>query len=430
MILVYTEKNTPRLNYILKHIFTKMLLVDVRTTNDPEEFIAFIGPKINYSKGQLNGEFFIRAHDLLFEQGISDVEVVVQEWDDVPCFFSTSERSHVPFDVFAASFYLLSRYEEYLPHVKDQHGRYPAEESLAYKHKFLELPVVDIWVDKLKLFLEAHYPSFQFKERIYQAFPIVDVPVLYNYRKKGIIRTIASTLLDLAYFNLKDVFERFQVLLGVKKDPFDNFDALIQLHKKNNIHAIYFFLMGDYSTYDKNISINNPSFRRLVKSVADYSIVSLMASYEAFDNVEMLKMERKRLINFINRPVKRVRWRFNRLNIPESYRMMTNAEFNEDYTMGYSGYPGFRAGTCSPFNFYDISFEEQLPVKVLPFCASHVLMQNAANFQHVKRKLLALEDSVRSVNGTFTVVFSNEVLNPQTRNELWKLYAEMFSNKN
>lgn len=406
-----------------------MLLVDYRTTEDAEEFVAFIGPKINYSKSPLNGEFFIRAHDLLFEQGISDVEVVIQDWIDVPCFFSTSEKSHLPFDIFAASFYLLSRYEEYLPHVKDEHGRYPAEESLAYKHKFLELPVVDLWIGKLKHILETYYPSYQFKKKEFKSIPVIDVPVLYNYRKKGIIRTIASTILDLAYFNLKDVFERFQVLLGLKRDPFDNFDELIRLHKENDIDAIYFFLMGDYSAYDKNISVNNPSFRGLVKSVADYSIVSLMASYEAFDNVELLKKERKRLIDFVNRPVKKARWRFNRLNIPESYRTMTTAEFNEDYTMGYSAHVGFRAGTCTPFNFYDISFEEQLPIKVVPFCASYILIQNAVNFQQIKRKLMSLQESVKKVEGTFVVIFSNEVLNFETRKQLWELYREMFSEK-
>ena len=40
------------------------------------------------------------------------------------------------FDVFSASFYLVSRYEEYLPYVKDMYERFQAENSLAYKHNF------------------------------------------------------------------------------------------------------------------------------------------------------------------------------------------------------------------------------------------------------------------------------------------------------
>lgn len=75
-------------------------------------------------------------HDLLLEQGINDVEIYIQDWDEIPCFFPTSKNCFLPFDVFAASFYLLSRYEEYLPHLKDEHGRYPASESLAFKNGF------------------------------------------------------------------------------------------------------------------------------------------------------------------------------------------------------------------------------------------------------------------------------------------------------
>ena len=46
---------------------------------------------------------------------------------------------------FAASFYLISRYEEYLPHEKDMYGRYAHENSLAYKERFLQLPLINIW---------------------------------------------------------------------------------------------------------------------------------------------------------------------------------------------------------------------------------------------------------------------------------------------
>ncbi len=50
-------------------------------------------------------------------------------------FFETS--GDFPFDIFAASFYLLSRYEEYLPHEKDMYGRYAHTNSLAFREHFL-----------------------------------------------------------------------------------------------------------------------------------------------------------------------------------------------------------------------------------------------------------------------------------------------------
>ena len=150
MILVYTHKITPRVRYIFKHIFTRILLTPVSFTSKVEEFVAHNGPKISYTKVPLGKEFFIRSNELLFEQGVNDLEINISKWDETPCFFNTGSNSSIPFDIFAASFYLISRYEEYLPHVRDVHERFTAEQSLAYKFRFLEKPVVDIWALKLK----------------------------------------------------------------------------------------------------------------------------------------------------------------------------------------------------------------------------------------------------------------------------------------
>ncbi len=407
----------------MRHIFTKMLGVEINITTKVEDFIAHNGPKITYTKQPLQNEFFVKSHELLFEQGISDVEINIHKWEEVPCFFPTTEKCAIPYDIFAASFYLISRYEEYLPHVKDEHGRFPVEESLAFQHNFLEIPVIDIWVKKMRIALQRRFPEMVFPKKTYQPISVMDIGVAYAYLKKGFMRTVGGTLLDLFHFKLRRLVERYLVLLRFKKDPLDFFDAVTALHKRYKIPAIFFFLMADYSTYDKNISVINPTFRSLVKSVADYSIVSLMASYEGFNEIATLKKERKRLISFINRPVKRVRQRFNRLNIPDTYRLMVDAGFNEDYTMGYTGEIGFRAGTCSSFYFYDISFEEQIPIQVNPFCIQYTALYKFKSLAKAQEKIEEISKHVQDVKGNFIVVFSNEVLNLNERNAWKELYV-------
>ncbi|QLE00569.1 hypothetical protein HX109_02950 [Galbibacter sp. BG1] len=423
MLLVYTYKVTPRLTYIMRHIFTKMLGVEISITTKVEDFIAHNGPKITYTKQPLQNEFFVKSHELLFEQGISDVEINIHQWEGTPSFFPTTDKCAIPFDVFAASFYLLSRYEEYLPHVKDEHGRFPVEESLGFQSGFLEIPVVDIWVKKLRIAIQRRFPDLEFPKKKYQQTSIMDIGVAYAYLKKGFMRTMGGTIIDLAHLRIRKLLERYLVLLRFKKDPLDFYDAVTALHKRYKVPTIFFFLMADYSTYDKNISVINPKFRSLVKSVADYSIVSLMASYKSLNDLASLKKERKRLIGFINRPVKRVRQRFNRLNIPDTYRMMVDAGFNEDYTMGYTRELGFRAGTCSPFYFYDISFEEQIPIQVNSFCVQYTALYKYKSLKKAQEKIEELSAQVREVRGSFNVVFSNEVLNGNDRNAWKELYV-------
>ena len=165
MLLVYTHKITPRLTYTFKHICKRILGIEVSFTSKVEDFIAHNSLKMSYAKQPLSNELFIRSNDLLFEQGLSDLDIHVQKWDNTKGFFATGERSDLPFDIFAASFYLLSRYEEYLPHVNDAYGRFMAKDSLAYNNKFLNQPVVDIWAYKLKDVLKKRFPGFVFPER-------------------------------------------------------------------------------------------------------------------------------------------------------------------------------------------------------------------------------------------------------------------------
>ena len=80
---------SPRLKYIFKQIFERILKIDITLTSVIEEFIAHNGPKINYSKTPFSDEFFIRSHELLFEQGINDLEIIMGEWEELPCFFLT-----------------------------------------------------------------------------------------------------------------------------------------------------------------------------------------------------------------------------------------------------------------------------------------------------------------------------------------------------
>ena len=74
-------------------------------------------------------------------------------------------NSTFPFDIFGASFFMLSRYEEYLPHIKDEYGRFEAKESLAFKYGFLEIPIVDKWVQILKIEILKKYPSVNFPKK-------------------------------------------------------------------------------------------------------------------------------------------------------------------------------------------------------------------------------------------------------------------------
>ncbi|MFY0713878.1 polysaccharide deacetylase family protein [Seonamhaeicola sp. NFXS20] len=424
MLLVYTHKITPRVKYVFKHICTRILGIEVSFTTAIEKLIAHDSLKMSYTKQQLGNEFFVRSHDIMFEQGLSDVEVNVQDWGSTKCFFFIGEKGAIPFDIFAASFYLLSRYEEYLPHVKDEFGRFTATESLGYKYGFLHQPVVDIWAYKFKEALQNQFPDFKFPTRTYSVRPIIDVPSAYNYKLKGIIRTIGGTVKDLFKFRLRSLYLRYAVLLGFKHDPYDTFKYIINRQKLCKNKFLFFFLIGDYSTYDKGINASKKSFISLIKHVADYCNVGLKVSYFAIDDVTILKKEKNRMEDILNTPLQASRQSFSRLNLPESYRNLIDLEIKEDYTMGYVNYIGFRAGSCTPFLFYDLDYEVQTPLMIYPYHLLDYALLNNKSLLDKKKVLKEIINEVKQVNGEFVPVFHNYTF---TDIDQWKGYKELFN---
>lgn len=428
MILVYTHKVTPRVRYIFKHIFSRILLSDVDFTTKVEEFVAYNGPKLSYTKVALGKEFFIRSHDLLFEQGVSDVEINIQQWDDSPCFFNAGSKSSIPFDVFAASFYLISRYEEYLPHVKDVHSRFTSEQSLAFKYRFLEKPLVDIWAYKLKSALEEKFPAFIFKEREYRYISTLDIDNAFAYKHKSLVRTSAGFLKDFFNLRLKSFWDRFTVLTNFKKDPYHTFDKILQLSKEFKVETVLFFLVGDYTTYDTNVSASKNKFRLLIKHVFDYVKIGMHPSYFTLGNPDMLKKEKLRLEGIINSPIKKSRQHFLRLSLPDTYQHLLDLEVEEDYTMGYAEQVGFRASTCTPFYFYDLDFEIQTPLKVYPFALMDTTLNDYMELtpKQSLEKITALKKEVEEVKGTFITLFHNESLSGYLRWRGWqRVYESM-----
>ena len=426
MLLIYTPTINTRLTYVFKQFFTRILLIDIEFTTQVNDFVAHSGAKMTYAKQPLGTEFFVQSTGLLFEQGVNDIEIKVSDWEETKCFFKVNEKSAVPFDVFAASFYLLSRYEEYLPHVKDKHERFPAEESLAYNNGFLDKPVIDIWANKLLVLLLERFPEFEVKNKEFQFISTIDVDCAFAYKHKGFIRNLGGFIKDVTTFHFRNFWNRLLVLLKFRTDPFNTFEWLLKMKKRHQIDMIFFFLVSEYTTFDKNISANNSHFQSLIKGIADYVPVGLHPSYFTMKNEQKLKKEKRKLERIINTPVTKTRQHFLRVDLPETYQNLVDLEIFEDYSMGYAQQYGFRASTCTPFYFYDMEFEIQTPLKLIPFAVMDVTLKDYLQYSNRKTlaTILALADEVKKVNGTFVTLMHNETFDKFGRFKNWQLMYE------
>ncbi len=429
MILVYVDKITNRIRYIFNLYFKELLNTDIQLTISKDEYRQFAGVKFIYGKQPGEGDLFFGSVNLLFDRGISNIDLTFLEYQKQPAFFPVYYKESVlPFDPFAAGFYLVSRYEEYLPYRKDEHGRFNANESLAYQRNFLHKPLINIWAHAIGKILSQRFPEFTLQLGQYSFIPTIDIDAAWAFKQKGFLRTTGSYLNALVNFHFSSLMHRTKVLLGMQKDPFDTYDSLLQLQKKYDLNPIYFILFAEYGLNDKNIPTENRAFQKLIKSLADYAEVGIHPSYNSNLYNKKLKDEIEGLSKVLRREVTKSRQHFLKLQLPNTYRNLINLDITDDYTMGFAAQPGFRASICSPFNFYDLDMDAETKLRVHPFALMDGTLKDYLNIepQQAMQYISPLIHEVKAVNGTFISLWHNESLGDEGRWTGWyDVYEKM-----
>ena len=230
MLLLYSAHITPRLRYIVEFFSKELFDEPVRITSDIAEFQHSLLPRLNYSDTELaETDFFIRSTSLLFETGIRAQDTECFELNYHKAFFQT--EGDLPFDIFAASFYLMSRYEEYLPYEKDEYGRFAHTGSLAFKEGFLHVPLVNTWLQEFKKALLKKYPGLVFRYASFKFIPTYDIDIAWSYLHKGFKRNMGGLVRALVKGQWASIRKRIRVWRRVEKDPFDAYEWLDSLHR-------------------------------------------------------------------------------------------------------------------------------------------------------------------------------------------------------
>ena len=430
-LLVFVPKKTSRIRFVFRLVFKELLKIKCTLTSDLDEFLSADAAKIVYADKAYSDDIFFKSTELLFQRGIENIDVDHIDYEDNIALFPVYDKnSSLPFDVFSAIFYLVSRYEEYQPYVPDRHGRFTAHLSLSAELNILDKPMVNIWSIMVKNIILAKYADFRFPKRNYRFRPTYDIDSAYAYSQKGLVRSVGGYIKSVQEISWSDIVQRSRVLFSGFKDPFDTFDLQIEYQRKYNLKPIYFFLFGHYGQFDKNVNTRNRIFRFLIKKVGDYAQIGVHPSYYTNEHPELLREEIKKLEGVVNKDITQSRQHFLRLNLPVTYRNLIEEDITDDYSMGYAALPGFRAGICSPFNFYDLDIEVETKLRVHPFMVMDGTLKDYMDLTPADavEQIRKLIDEVKKVDGTFTSLWHNESLSDEKRWEGWrKVYEELLA---
>ena len=379
-------------------------------TTDSLGFELSQGAKINYSENKYDDSINIRPHTILFDHGIRDYHLQVGAHERFRKIFFRNTNELIPFDLPGAAFWLLSRYEEYLPYKADVQNRFHHRSSIAYQYDFLHYPLVNHWLEEFRKILAEQFPQLEFRKREYNFVSSIDVDNAYKYKFKGFVRTMAGVLTDKTFAEIKD---RFSIILGKKRDPFDCDDYLIDVHRRLEVWCICFFLLGDYGPNDKNHSASDLRFQKLIKHVADYAVVGIHPSYGSINNLRQLKVEVSRLSNIVHRTIIRSRQHFAMLKFPHTYQDLLQAGITNDYSMGFTNRNGFRASYCYPYKWYNLDLEAASSLSIHPYCITDNALLTASQAEGVPFMDLArpFVEEVKKYGGEMVSIFHNDNFN-------------------
>ncbi len=426
-MILYCSHTTPRLQYIVDFCSKELFDEPIRVTSDKTEFAAATGPRLNYSTLSIEGAFTIQPAALLFDIGIAPQSITCFQVNGRKAFFPS--EGDFPFDVFAATFYLLSRYEEYLPHEKDSYGRFAHTNSLAWREGFLDIPLVNYWLLDLRNALTRKYPELNFRYPVFKYIPTYDIDAAYAFLYKGWWRNLGGALRSLIKGQWRNLNQRLAVLQGHMQDPFDPYEWLDSLHLYCRLKPYYFFLVAARNKgVDKNLPASSPGFQELIQYHAVGYRLGIHPSWASGDHEELLREELEWLEVISGQSITRSRQHYIRFTLPTTYRLLLRHHIHQDFSMGYGSINGFRASVASSYCWYDLEKEETTALRIFPFCFMDANSYYEQRYTAARafEELMHYYRHVKKVNGLMITIWHNSFLGTDPAFAGWREVYEVF----
>jgi len=423
--------------YIVGVIFRSFLGLEYNLTFSPavkNYVISYKGEKIiikdsffsKISKTYLDKKYLPRKSKSL--------SFVLEKKHELVCIYGDDniqilkDRIICDLDIFASSFFMLSRWEEYVLLERDLHERFIGTNSYAYTNNFLNRPIVDEYVEALWDMLQYLGYKGKRKETKYNLILTHDVDQLSRFNS-----FFDSLKYGISYFKKKDiVLSILQPIIyilsrvGVLKDPFDTYDKLMKISESVNAKSIFFFLVGGKRKYDCNSPYDIVRYVSRAKKILDRKhYIGLHPSYYANKDAKVFIAE----YNFLQRccgeyAVEKSRNHYLRLIVPESYGTFRDTRIIEDYTLGYFDKIGFRCGTCHSYRLYDFLKKEVLKINEFPLIVMDgtLLKYNRYSKEEAYSKVIKLIDKIKYYKGNFVFLWHNSSFNTPE----WKKYGNLY----
>lgn len=345
----------------------------------------------------------------------------------VPLIASTENGWYIGYDILGLTYWMLTRQEEVGRADLDSHGRFPAVNSHAYRHDYLERPIVDEWLHVLGQVMIRTWPGItltrhQFSMKVSHD---VDAPSRYGFASaKGLLRVMAGDVLKRG--DLKNALRASWIRLNTRDalhpaDPFNTFEWIMDLSDQHGLTSAFYFICGRTSGMDADYEPEHPAIRALMRRIHERGHeIGLHPSYGTYQKSELIAQEARRLRAIlseenIQQSAIGGRMHYLRWEQPTTFLAWAAAGMDYDSTLSYADRPGFRCGTCFEYPAFDPVAGEVLKLRLRPLVVMECSVIDACYLGlgtggAAQAKFAQLKNACRAVQGCFTVLWHNSRL--------------------
>ncbi|WP_199522815.1 polysaccharide deacetylase family protein [Pseudomonas mosselii] len=362
---------------------------------------------------------------------------------DLPLIRATGHGYHIGYDVLGFVYWMLTRKEEIGRCDLDNHGRFPATASHAYRQGYLERPIVDEWLHVLGQVIRKVWPGLKLSKH---AFSVklshdVDTPSLYGFKPWSMIgRMMAGDLLKRR--DVRACIAAPLVKLGTREalhaaDPFNTFDWIMDQSEAHNLRSAFYFICGRTDARrDADYDPEHPAIRQLMRRIhARGHEIGLHPSYGSYRNPQVILDEVSRLRGIAREEgIVQAQWggrmHYLRWQQPVTLRGWADAGMDYDSTLGYADRPGFRCGTCFEYPAFDPVAGQILPLRIRPLIAMECTIISSMYLglglgERAQKKFDELKSACAMVDGCFTLLWHNSSFHERAQRELYCNVARM-----
>lgn len=330
----------------------------------------------------------------------------------------------INYDILGLIYWMLSRIEEIGRTDLDNHGRFPAIASHAYKFGYLERPIVDEWLHILGQVIQRTWPQAQLKQHCFQIKVSHDVDNPTRYGFCNIQKLIQAILIDsIKYRNFRNVVIAPWIRLNTKthlhpKDPYNTFEWIMDVSEKYGLTSAFYFICGGNTSRDADYQLEHPAIRTLIRRIYERGHeIGLHPSYNTYQNPKAIITEAQRLKQVCQEEnIKQTYWggrmHYLRWEQPTTIHGWELAGMNYDSTLAYADRPGFRCGTCFEYPAFDPLKQEILNVRIRPLITMECTIisrryMNLSYSDQSLKKFLSFKETCRKLKGNFTLLWHN-----------------------